>query len=286
MLIGDRASAKHLLHQLNYYRLSGYWYPMRRFSPATRAASDQFRKGASFELVVNLYKFDDELRRIVFVELGRLELAIRSMIGHELGRIDPLAHLNPASLGALARQQNPRRAGKKPLYDLWLHKYQAALKRSSEDFVKHHNQKYGGKLPVWAAVEIMDWGALSRLYDMASNPVRDKIARSCGLTAPQFGSWLQSLNIVRNYAAHHARMFNRVYGMKPRLPKDGELASLQPAANRTFGQLSLIQYLHRHLGTSPAIELPELLRRYPDNSLVPFSRLGAPEDWNEFSFWK
>ncbi len=100
MLIRDRARAKHLLHQLNYYRLSGYWYPMRCFSPATRAASDQFRQGASFELVVNLYKFDDELRRIVFVELGRLELAIRSMNGHELGRIDPLAHLNPASLGA------------------------------------------------------------------------------------------------------------------------------------------------------------------------------------------
>lgn len=32
MSITDQARAERLLAQLNYYRLSGYWHPMRRFT--------------------------------------------------------------------------------------------------------------------------------------------------------------------------------------------------------------------------------------------------------------
>ncbi|WP_236630195.1 Abi family protein [Corynebacterium atypicum] len=44
---------------MNYYRLSGYWYPMRRFSQVDGTARDEFVDGASFDLVVGLYGFDE-----------------------------------------------------------------------------------------------------------------------------------------------------------------------------------------------------------------------------------
>ncbi|WP_267911299.1 Abi family protein [Corynebacterium macginleyi] len=50
------------------------------------------------------------------------------------------------------------------------------MKASKEDFVSHHKSKYGGTLPIWAAVEIMDWGMLSYLYGMSPNIVRKRIA--------------------------------------------------------------------------------------------------------------
>lgn len=165
-------------------------------------------------------------------------------------------------------------------------KYELALRASKEDFVEHHKRKYGGVLPIWAAVEVMDWGMLSHLYGMSPNPVRNQIARQCRLSAPQLESWMKSLNIVRNYAAHHARMFNRVYDIKPKLPNNADLGAVQSCMNRVFGQLTLIQYLHRTLELSVATMLPEVLHTYPDNRLVPFTRTGAPQNWDTLTLWQ
>ena len=41
--------------------LSGYWYPMRRFSQGDGTAQDKFVDGASFDLVVALYGFDERV---------------------------------------------------------------------------------------------------------------------------------------------------------------------------------------------------------------------------------
>ena len=211
MRVNDPEHAEMLLARLNYYRLSGYWYPMRRFSQGDGTAQDEFIDGASFDLVVALYGFDEQLRHSVFIELDRVELAIRTKLGHELGRLDPLIYLDPQRLNARARQRN-------------------------------------------------------------------KDGRSV--------SWLKSLNILRNYAAHHARMFNRVYVIKPKLNNDVRLAPVAEGMNRVFGQLSLIQYLHRQLDLSPADRLPKLFDTYPHNPIVPFSRIGAPDNWRELPLWR
>lgn len=149
MRVNDPQHAETLLARLNYYRLSGYWYPMRRFSQGDGTARDEFVEGASFDLVVALYGFDEQLRHSVFIELDRVELAIRTKLGHELGRLDPLIYLDPKRLSARARQRNK---DGRSVHEVWLRKYQSALKASKEDFVAHHKSKYGGTLPIWAAV--------------------------------------------------------------------------------------------------------------------------------------
>lgn len=282
MIIEDTDKAIKTLERLNYYCLSGYWHPMRRFNSDTNSALDEFVKGASFELVIKLYEFDKELRHIVFTELGSVETVMRSKLGYELGKVDPYIHLNAQKLGAVAFKK--LKSGEL-LYEVWLDKYQCVLKRSKEDYVAHHKQYYDGRMPIWVAVEIMDWGMLSHLYGMSPNIVRNAIAKSCSLTASQLESWLKSLNIVRNYAAHHVRMFNRSYDLKPKLPRQDSLRAIGNV-DRVFIQLSLIQFLHRKLDLSPANHLPKLLETYPENALVPFSRIGAPIDWRENELWK
>ena len=283
MSFRDPADAETLLSSLNYYRLSAYWHPMRHFDQDSRAALDRFKEGTTFELVVDLYEFDERLRHCVFVELDRVETAMRSMLGYELGRIDPQIHLKPRKLGALA---SSKRKNNRTVYEVWNRKYNSALESSREDFVTHHKQKYGGTLPIWAAVEILDWGMLSHLFAMAPNIARNRVAHRCDLNGPQLASWLKSLNIVRNYAAHHARMFNRAYDIKPKLNDDPSLVAARSSMNRVFGQLSLIQYLHLNLGLSSAQTFPRLLEDYPDNALVPFRVLGAPEKWRTLTLWQ
>ena len=281
MSITDQARAERLLAQLNYYRLSGYWHPMRHFTAGR--ACDEFANGASFDLVLALYAFDERLRHTVFIELDRIEMAVRTMLGHELGRLDPMIHLNPRQLGARARQH--RKDGR-TVHEIWLMKFESAVNNSKEDFVAHHKRKYGGAMPIWAAVEVMGWGMLSYLYGMSPPPARKQIADRCALSAPQLESWLKSLNILRNLAAHHARMFNRVYDIKPKLNDDPRLMAVAGQINRAFGQLSLIQYLHHQLRLSSADKLPKLLNTYPHNPIVSLSRTGAPSNWKDLTLWQ
>ncbi|WP_040348024.1 Abi family protein [Brevibacterium mcbrellneri] len=288
MKFEDEVEARRTLEHVSYYRLSGYWYPYREMSPNRRQRLDTFVNGTSFEEVFALYEFDERLRAGVFTCLIPIELALRSALGHELGRIDPLIHLKPDLLGPVARNKKPS-AKPSRTYTEWRGIFDKELSRSREDFVAHHKKKYSGQLPIWAAVEIIDWGALSYLYQLAPIDARDTIASQIRLSASQFGSWLRTLNIVRNYSAHHNRMFNRVYTLKPKLPAKHDVPELAPVANainRSFGQLTLIQYLLAELGIGDRTTLPTVLTTYPQTKILPLSHMGVPTDWATLPLWK
>lgn len=276
MDVGDRNDAIEVLRRVNYYRLSGYWYPFREQAPAGR--QDGFYVGTRFSDVVALYEFDARLRAAAFAAMVPIELAIRALLGHELGRIDPCAHLDASLLGATARRGDQ--------YSKWVQRYEEELSQSREDFVAHHHRKYGGRLPVWAAIELLDWGSLTYLYGFAPRSVQDVVADACGLSAPQLTSWLKALNLVRNTCAHHGRFFNRVHTIVPKLPAIGRHPDLDAVStdwSRTFGQLTLVQFLSDRLGTGRSRLLPAVLKTYPQVQFVPISHMGVPDGWHAAS---
>lgn len=279
MQVGDHIDAVATLQRVNYYRLSGYWYPFRRLVGPVR--QDDFFPGTKLSEVVALYDFDARLRAVTFTALAPIELAIRALLGHELGRLDPCAHLDPNRLGPTAQTGTN--------YSEWLGGYQRELGRSREDFVAHHSRKYGGRLPVWVAVELLDWGGLARLYGLAPRSVQDVVANVCGLSGPQLASWLKTLNLVRNACAHHGRLFNRVYTFTPKLPAVGKHPDLDSAAtewSRTFGQLTLVQFLLDRLKVGRPTMLPVVLKSFPTVQAVPITHLGTAGDWqNRSSLW-
>ncbi|HEY3751998.1 MAG TPA: Abi family protein [Pseudonocardiaceae bacterium] len=272
MDVGDPDQAVRVLRRINYYRLSGYWYPFRQQDAGTRI--DDFYSGTRLDDVVALYEFDARLRAATFSVLAPIELAIRALLGHELGRIDPSSHLDPSKLSPTARRGNS--------YSRWRDSYRCELERSREDFVDHHRQKYGGRLPVWVAVELLGWGGLTYLYGFAPRSVQDEVAGACGLSGPQLTSWLKSLNLVRNTCAHHGRLFNRVHTITPKLPKIGmhpDLDQVSTTWSRTFGQLTLIQFLLDRLQLGRMTLLPAVVRTYPTVAAVPLRHLGAESSW-------
>lgn len=272
MRIRDAEAAVDELRLVNYYRLSGYWYSFRETAQGVR--SDRFRPGTDLDDVLALYRFDERLRTSVFDALAPVELVLRAALGHALGRLDPCAHLRPELLGPLARTGDGHRS--------WLARHHLEIDRSREDFVEHHRAVYGGVLPVWAAVEVMDWGTLSRLFGFAPTIVQDEVSGRFGLRAPQLTSWLRALNVVRNACAHHGRLFNRAYAIRPKLPREGIDRSLDVARasmNRSYGQLTLVQYLRVQSGVGSASDLTTALRRFPRVALVPLADTGAPVGW-------
>ena len=74
--VDDDAAALGYLRRIGYYRLSGYWYPLREIDHAasTKAGRplrlDTFVPGSRFEDVVRLYVFDKKLRLLALDALS------------------------------------------------------------------------------------------------------------------------------------------------------------------------------------------------------------------------
>ena len=82
LLFSDERKALHILKNISYYRLSGYWYPLLEDK-----ALHTFKTGSTFDNAFRLYCFDRELRKIIGAEVEKLEIAIRSILIYEFSHV-------------------------------------------------------------------------------------------------------------------------------------------------------------------------------------------------------
>lgn len=295
--VDNPAAALDYLERLGYYRLSGYWYPLRKFDERASQTQDKtvrrdtFILGSRFEHVVQLYVFDKKLRLLAMDALERIEMAVRVDVAYLLGKRDPVAHENPACFhGNFAKKKIANGPDKgKTQHQVWLEKYQALLRRSrKEPFVSHHEQKYGN-LPIWAAIEIWDFGLLSKLFAGMKHEDQSEIAAMYG--APNgiaFAQWLRSLNFIRNVSAHHSRLWNINVVERSAVPADWP-ARLDNA--RPFFYLSLMQQLLNVIcpnstwGQRVTTLLESEFPKFP-HGLLSIKEMGVVADWAESAPWK
>lgn len=290
-------AALHYLGRVGYYRLSGYWYPLRVIDRVESEAQgealrlDNFTAGSRFEDVVRLYVFDKKLRLLTLDALERIEMAVRVDVAHLLGQRDPLAHEVPTCLhGGFTKKQITKGidAGKTQ-HQVWLAKYQSLLKRArKEAFVVHHQQQYGA-LPIWAAIEVWDFGLLSRLFSGMRHEDQITIAARYGAPSGRaFAQWLRSLNFIRNVSAHHSRLWNiNVLELSP-VPV-GWPAELKN--KRPFFYFCLMQQLLNVIcpNSSWGQRFKDLLKvDFPamDNESISLADLGVFPGWEEWQLWR
>lgn len=73
MLFRDELNANHLLANISYYRLKGYWWTFQNPMDANRLFPDVY-----FEDIIDFYNFDRHLRLILFDAIERIEIALRA----------------------------------------------------------------------------------------------------------------------------------------------------------------------------------------------------------------
>ena len=297
MEICDNEFARRALREIGYYRLSGYSYPYRAVQAETGLLSDNFIEGTTIEKVVKLYRFDQELRAVTGLQLAKIEIVLRVMISHELGRVDPYIHLSPHKLGKKAWDKANARSTEQ--YAMWLEKYSTAVVLSNDDSVVHYKKQYDAILPVWVAVHVLDWGSLRMLYDFARDEQRIAVANQLNISESQLSSWLLCLNDVRNVCAHHGRLYSRTFPKSPMLTgEDHELGFLRrfvladvkegnrrEKKGKCFAQFTIIQYLLSKMNLEGINDLPHLLHKFPEVSPVSVKDLGVPENWEELPLW-
>jgi len=278
--INEEDNAHHHLSNISYYRLAGYWWPMQQ-EPKNEHL---FKPNSKFSDVLELYNFDHELRIIVFNVIEKIEISLRTkLIYHLSHEFDPWWFQN------LNIYQNTPEAIKT------LAVLQEEIERSKDIFIKEHSKKHKDDLrfpPSWKTLELTSFGSLSKIYGNLKNTIKskDSIAQEFGVVNHTYlPSWLQSIAQIRNYCAHHSRLWNRNLPGRPKSLSKPPFEWLNDIPKEHEGQqlyihLCCMKYLLNRikLQNSFTSDLINVLNKYP--TIDPFA-LGLKENWQDEPLW-
>jgi abortive infection bacteriophage resistance protein len=271
--------AKMSLSNISYYRLAGYWWSMQEDK-----INHKFKDNSRFSDVLSLYNFDRELRILLFDVIEKIEICLRTkLIYHLSHEYDPWWFENHLLF-------NDTRELVKTLEAI-----DEEVSRSKEVFIKEHLKKHkddGRFPPAWKTLELTSFGSLSKLYGNLKPTIRSK-----DIIASEFGtvnhtylpSWLQSIAQIRNYCAHHSRLWNKNLPGTPKLmsnppnkwindvPKPHEFQNL-------YIHMCCMKYLLNTIQPNNDFtnRLRQLLVTY---SNVDPNALGLKKDWDVEPLW-
>lgn len=263
LIIEDREYVISILKQINYYRLSGYTLTFRK--------QDVFNRGIRIEDIMQLYYFDSELRSALIYVLDALEVAFRTHIAYQHSKVyGPLGYKEGHGF------ENAT------YHDYFLEEFAMITgydKKGNDAFIKHYRDDYSNNFPIWVAVELISFGALSKLYNNLEYPIRKEIAQTYyGIPADYIQNWLRALVIIRNICAHRGRLYNRPIANKPRLSKQDNQLGIRN--DRVFIYIFILKkiVIDKQIWYTFIEQIESSIAKYP---FVKLKYLGFPINWRE-----
>lgn len=263
-IIDDPALCIQKLKEINYYRFTAYFISFWQEND-----HDKYIPGTSFTTVYNIYEFDKKLRGILFSAIEDTEIYLRSTI----------AYYHAHKYGALGYLDPQNFKSQKHNADRFNNIINDAIKHNQNvPFVKHHINKYGGKLPIWGMVEILTFSNISFFFSDMKMGDQKAIARNC-FSAHQnaVSSWLLCCSNLRNLCAHYGRLYNRTFTAVP------SSLNLSPEEERQlWGVIMALRALYpdsEKWNNSVCISLTTLIAHYQE--YIDLSCIGFPDDWQK-----
>jgi abortive infection bacteriophage resistance protein len=243
-----------------------------------------FKPNSKFEDVVSLYKFDKNLRILLFSIIERIEIAFRTKLIYHLSH----------ECGAWWFQNAINFSDSKELVKT-LGGLAEELERSKDSFIKDHLKRYKLDLrfpPAWKTLEIASFGCLSKLYGNLLPQIKSKdtIAQSLSTVNHTYlPSWLQTITQIRNICAHHGRLWNKNLPGRPSLlsrPPSKWIADV-PNVNEhhmLYIHLCCMKYLLNVINPTNNFtnKIESLFKKYPS---VDIKALGFKPNWLQEPLW-
>jgi abortive infection bacteriophage resistance protein len=279
--IKNQQEAEHYLTYIGYYRLAGYWQVFQ-----DDKIKHTFLPGVTFRHIKELYNFDRELRILLCDAIERIEIGLRALMTNIM--------CNSYGPNWFSDEKYAERTDR---FNDNLVSIDSELARSMEDFVLHHDQKYGKTPPppAWKTLQVLSFGSLSKLYSNIKNSLVEKktIAQAVGLPNELWlESWILVISVLRNYCAHHSRVCYRTFNFPPKDLRKAKLpwiTNLPSASGKLrehlYYQLCAVRYILHSVSPDNhfSIKLKELIKKYPSVSLP---KMGFPPEWEEEELWK
>lgn len=297
LVVNDRDYAIHSLKNIGYYRLSGYWYPARKNQIIANPNGkdiviklDEFNNGTTFSSIIDIYSYDKKLRMLFLEVLEIIESAIKTDIALHLGKYDPWAYRDISYFNNYFTDVPEDGISK---HQEFIDKFDDAVEKSKYDFVIHFREKYSDPLPIWAAVELWDFGTTAHVLNGLNNVDKMSISSKYNLPKPNIlPSWIMSLNYIRNVCAHHSRLWNKPPVTQPSIPAEVDLlehlVGNRYAQQRVYATMAVARYLQMIIAPDMewSSELISLNESFPEFRGVHFKSTGFPDDWENLELWR
>ncbi len=274
LIVENEDAALKVLECTNYYRLRGYYIHLQKEN------SDDFKDGVTFEQIVALHDFDNELRSLLLRILLDIEVVTRTRMAYALAHAwGPMGYRNEENYNGADHDK----------FDFLMARIDDDLSKSHERFIKTYNQKYQGQFPIWVAVEVMSFGDLSKLYNLLPTTQKKKIADAYDeLDKTLLTNWIQCCVVLRNLCAHNSRIYARNIPIPIKIERKMQ-SRIAIATNGAFKARpqTLFSYLLaiRRISNAKAwnsfcSDLVSLLEKY--SNVVELVCLGMPDQWEQF----
>jgi abortive infection bacteriophage resistance protein len=159
----DEVAAENTLSQISYYHFKIYLHPL--LDPLSPGGK-HYRRGEYFENGLELYRFDEKLRKLLFGVIARLEVKLRSRLDHALSAYsnNPFWYLDDTFFYTLQGTT---------YIDGTRRKIQDDFSKQNELYASNYRSKYHNNIhpeftdlpPFWIASEIITIGCLFKIYD-------------------------------------------------------------------------------------------------------------------------
>lgn len=275
LIINNEEFAQKILAECNYYRFTGYGLPFRK-----EPHDSDYVEGITFEQIYRLYLFDADLRSVLRRYLEIAEIYYRSQISYGF------------SIKKCVRPPHDQHYDFDNYYKPdFVEGIFAAFDREkghNEDskIVRHHENKYAGRMPLWVMVELLSFSNLSKLYSSMYLSEQNYIAGNVGAGQRELYNHLHCLSILRNKCAHGARLYGES------LVKEARLNPAILRKNSSVRKDSLFAYvlvLHDRLpDQNIQIEfindLNNVIKKYAED--IDLSQIGFPDSYYDILNYK
>ncbi len=266
MLIDNYNSAEIALKSIGYYRFSGFALHFEQFKERERM--HKFKQNSKFDDVISLYEFDDKLRTLLFDYIGHIEIAFRVSLCNEIANETNNSHWYTEE--NLFKDET--------IYKSFVKNCNLEIKRSKENFIVSYKNKYNYPElpPVWMMLEILSMGTWSKVFsNIKCKNLQKKVSSNFNIQPHYLQSWIHSLSVLRNFCAHHYRIWNRNFTIKLHLTKKQKKIISNNAKLSAF--LLIINDMLSSIGRAEdfKMRMKNLLNEYPN---IPIHKMGLSKD--------
>jgi abortive infection bacteriophage resistance protein len=288
LAIPDETHVIEILTQIGYFSLiNGYKTPFKD------AVGGQYKRGATFEDIENLYYFDEALRELFFKYLLKVEPKLKSHISYCFSE----EHGNSMDAYTSLYSYDYRDPKKAPEIFRLLGEINRVIIANFNGVNLNHYIVNHENIPLWVLTRKLTFGNISKMLDMLPMPLQTKISKNYPhlTNTPQLSAVISLLVLFRNTCAHNDRLYNYTVN-KVKLPflrlhkelgvprlTNGDCAY---GKQDLFAVVIALRYLLEAAHFSRFFHaLKELIHRHPDNAAFPKTELikgmGFPSNWQD-----
>ncbi len=196
--ISNKAYAEETLKHISYFALISGYKDLYQ-NPTTK----KYKDGTSFEEIVALYKFDENLRELFLKYLLFFEINMRSLISYYFTQTHGVlqsAYLTTTNFDFTASKKT--RVLK--LIDI----FNKAITSKDCAYIKYQRDTYNN-VPLWVLVKELTFGNISIMYFCLSQSMQSKISKNFDkINESDMAQYLKVLSKFRNVCAHNERLFS------------------------------------------------------------------------------